>query len=498
MVPIRGEWTPFSDLDEKLEYLRLWGLIPPKSKSLRPFMVVDGYFGIPEPCDVVGYKDKNWAVIKLPDGPHAIFGEYLAEMQPDAMQKLPRGMCLAEILQDYIVLDIETTGFSRTEHEIIEFAAIRYAYGKETARYRTLIQPRNPIPLSITALTGISMNDVADAPPLEEVSGDILRFIGNRPIIGHNGITFDFPFLSSHLNIELDNPKIDTLYMARKAFPLLKSHKLEYLKSALQLDDAPSHRAMNDVCTTNALLWACLAPRRHESAMYKAYLDGKSAPVKKERKSRIKKSAESEEITEASSGQMDLFSMPTVQSVDALDEAQIFDLLKPQLVQVLVSNCVGSDSIKAEPGEKFTSVSYVKPETVDEHGTPIKLRAMQLAFRISARKNKYFFSVRDSYLQYAPEHLRGAAKPERGETGYSSIPFDPTPAGVQIFSAMLCKALDGTIDSVHCDYGCCSRCEACSDALHCVQPIPYIAANCGYRKILKTGKVFYGKNRNID
>ena len=498
MVPIRGEWKPFSNLDEKLEYLRLWGLIPPKSKSLRPFMVVDGYFGAPEPCEVIGYKDKNWAVIELPDGPHAIFGEYLAEMQPDAMQKLPRGMCFTEILQDYIVLDIETTGFSRVENEIIEFAAVRYAYGKETARYQTLIQPRNPIPLSITALTGISMSDVADAPFLEDVSGDILSFIGNRPIVGHNGVSFDFPFLSAQLNIELDNPKIDTLYMARKAFPLLKTHKLEYLKTALELGDTPSHRAMNDVCITNALLWACLAPRRHESAMYKAYLDGKSAPVKKERKSKVKKAPEAEAIEEAPSAQMDLFSMPPVQPESVMDEAQVFEVLKPYLVQVLETNCVGADSIKAEMGEKFTSVSYVKPETVDEHGTPIKLRAMQLAFRISARKKKYFFSVRDSYLQYAPEHLRDTAKSERGETGYSSSAFEPPINGVQAFAEMLCKALDGTIDSVHCDYACCSRCEECSDALHCVQPIAHIAANCGYRKILKTGRVFYGKNRNVE
>lgn len=48
MVPIKGEWKPFVDTDEQLEYYRLWGLIPEKSKKLRPIMVVDGYFGIPD------------------------------------------------------------------------------------------------------------------------------------------------------------------------------------------------------------------------------------------------------------------------------------------------------------------------------------------------------------------------------------------------------------------------------------------------------------------
>ena len=132
MVPIRSGWTPFTDIEEKLKYLRHWGLIPPKATKERPVMVVDGYFGEPEPCEVVGYKDDNWAVIQMADGCHAIFGDYLAELQPDAGQKLPRGVCFAEVLSDYIVLDIETTGLNRHEHEIIEFAAIRYAYGKET------------------------------------------------------------------------------------------------------------------------------------------------------------------------------------------------------------------------------------------------------------------------------------------------------------------------------------------------------------------------------
>ena len=283
MVPIKGEWTPFSNHQEKLKYLRLWGLISPKATKERPIMVVDGYFGAPEPCEVVGYKDDYWAVIQMADGYHAIFGDYLAELQPQAMQKLPRGVCFAEILSNYIVLDIETTGFNRHEHEIIEFAAIRYAYGKETARYHSLINPGFPIPAGITKLTGITDSDVADAPGWDEVSGDILEFLGNTPLCGHNATTFDFPFLSEKFGAELPNTKLDTLYMARKAFPYMPNCKLDYLKTVLNLSSGKSHRADSDAEATNALLWACLAPRRHESAMYKAYLDDKMGHTTKRR-----------------------------------------------------------------------------------------------------------------------------------------------------------------------------------------------------------------------
>lgn len=46
-------------------------------------------------------------------------------------------------------------------------------------------------------------------------------------------------------------------------------------------------------------------------------------------------------------------------------------------------------------------------------------------------------------------------------------------------------------------FGCCSRYEACSDAKHCTHPDIMIASRCAYRKNLHSGKIFYGKNRNI-
>ena len=286
MVPIQGEWTRFANYREKLKYMRLWDLIPPRATTDRPLMVVDGYFGYPQPCELVGYKDEYWAVIEMDDGYHAIFGDYLAEMQPQAHQRLPNGLCFAEVLNDYIVLDIETTGLSNKSDEIIEFAAIRYTCGDELKRFHTLIKPSKPIPAKITKLTGIADEDVADAPAWDDVRDDILHFLGERPIIGHNLASFDAPFLSAKLGVELVNPKIDTLYMARKVYSRLPNHKLAYLKDVLHLGDNGSHRADSDVETTNALLWACLAPRRHEYDEMNAALDHSmaSAPGERARK----------------------------------------------------------------------------------------------------------------------------------------------------------------------------------------------------------------------
>lgn len=273
MIPVKGEWTPFTDIQDKLVHFRLWGLIPPKSTKLRPIMVTDGYFGVPEPCDVVGYQTDNWAVIELADGFYAIHGDYLAELQPVACQRLPFGVCFAEVLSDYVVIDIETTGFDHRHDRIIEIAAVTYKYGSKVSEFHSLVNPGMLLPPDIISMTGIAQEQVDSAPFLDSIESEFYNFIGNRPIVGHNAASFDVPFLSAQMSVPIGNPVIDTLPMAKSVFSLLPRHKLEYLKNVLLLSDGGSHRALADVETTNALLWACLAPRKYESLVYRAYLE---------------------------------------------------------------------------------------------------------------------------------------------------------------------------------------------------------------------------------
>ena len=288
MVPIKGDWTPFADFEDQLDHYRKWGLVSEKAKQLRPVMVTDGYFGIPEPCKVVGYQTDTWAVIELSNGYHAIYGEYLAELQPDAYQKLPRGTCFTECLSEYIVVDIETTGFDFQNDRIIEVAAIKYKYGKKSSEFHSLVNPGRAIPEDITSLTGIAQSDVDSAPYIDDIAHEFLCFIADFPIVGHNALTFDIPFLSAQMKTEFTNVVIDTLPMARKVFDILPRHKLEYLNEVLQLQGSVSHRALHDVEATNALMWACMAPRRYETKVWRARLDNLTCkPATQQRKKAV-------------------------------------------------------------------------------------------------------------------------------------------------------------------------------------------------------------------
>lgn len=180
----------------------------------------------------------------------------------------------SRIMAHYIVLDIETTGFSKDVDKIIEIAAIHYVFGIESDRFHTFVNPQIPIPKHITKLTGIHQSDVDPAPILDEISDDFRSFIKDYPLVGHNIINFDLPFITSHMDINTSRVVIDTLDMARIAFPMLPSHKLSNLNYWFDLDNNRSHRAAADAAATNALLWACLYPDNYATLYRKAMREG--------------------------------------------------------------------------------------------------------------------------------------------------------------------------------------------------------------------------------
>ena len=70
--------------------------------------------------------------------------------------KREKGKLTREWLDNYVVIDIETTGLTPLYDEIIEFAAIKIENDSIVDSYSTLIKPSQPISSFITSLTGIT------------------------------------------------------------------------------------------------------------------------------------------------------------------------------------------------------------------------------------------------------------------------------------------------------------------------------------------------------
>ncbi|MSR77112.1 MAG: 3'-5' exonuclease [Candidatus Omnitrophica bacterium] len=100
-----------------------------------------------------------------------------------------------KIKNDLVALDIETTGVWVEKDKIIELALIKYHPNGEKETFHRRINPGMLIPEVVTKLTGISDQDVKDAPYFKEVTRGILDFIGDADLAGFNIERFDLPLL---------------------------------------------------------------------------------------------------------------------------------------------------------------------------------------------------------------------------------------------------------------------------------------------------------------
>ena len=115
----------------------------------------------------------------------------------------------------YIVVDIETTGFSPKWEEITEIGAMKVVGGKIACQMQSLIKIKKRVPPEVTILTGITDEMLAaDGKPLRDVMMELLAFIEDLPIVAHNS-RFDLSFINAALERlqkpKLTNKVIDTL-----------------------------------------------------------------------------------------------------------------------------------------------------------------------------------------------------------------------------------------------------------------------------------------------
>ena len=106
-----------------------------------------------------------------------------------------------------ILLDFETTGLIEPEGNaleaqphIIEVFILRVDdSGTEQARFHSFIKPPKPLPEIITKLTGITDQDLIDAPTFPTVYRSIVEiFMGAHTMVAHN-LSFDLAMLVNEL-----------------------------------------------------------------------------------------------------------------------------------------------------------------------------------------------------------------------------------------------------------------------------------------------------------
>lgn len=159
---------------------------------------------------------------------------------------------------DYAVVDVETTGGSYGRgHRVTEIAVVPVSDGRIGEPWHTLVHPGRSIPPRVQALTGITNEMVAGAPPFDGVADDVRRVLDGRIFVAHN-VSFDWGFVRSELLAARgdapDPVRICTVRMGRKLVPELRSHALDAITRHFQISIHARHRAHGDALATARLL----------------------------------------------------------------------------------------------------------------------------------------------------------------------------------------------------------------------------------------------------
>ncbi|KVK95206.1 PolC-type DNA polymerase III [Burkholderia territorii] len=153
-------------------------------------------------------------------------------------------------MQTVAVLDFETTGLSPNMGDrATEIAVILLRDGEIVDRYQSLMNAGRRIPSDVVALTGITNEMIASAPPVSKVMKEAAAFVGSHPVVAHNA-GFDKRFWQAELGMlgmAADHAFACTMLVARRIYPHAQSHRLSSLADMLRLPKAGrAHRAMVD------------------------------------------------------------------------------------------------------------------------------------------------------------------------------------------------------------------------------------------------------------
>ena len=154
---------------------------------------------------------------------------------------------------DYVAIDIETTGLGRSAR-IIELGAVRMRHGRKVASFSQLVNPQIPIPAKVTQITGITDRDVKGKPTIDKALPKFYAFCGQDTWIGHNIRRFDLPVIAREAErVGAGMPDVsfyDTLEISQTLLPQLEHHRLKDLIRYFSIAKNERHRAADDAAQT--------------------------------------------------------------------------------------------------------------------------------------------------------------------------------------------------------------------------------------------------------
>lgn len=162
----------------------------------------------------------------------------------------------------------------------------------------------------------------------------------------------------------------------------------------------------------------------------------------------------------------------------ATQEIAIYNSLLTDIHSIVKQKNVRPEDVANRIGKSYCSIMFRK----------------LLIFRIKVRNRQHYISVPSALKDVIGADY--ATKTAKSEPNFLRIEIDAE--NITAITPLVRDLVRAVIDRYPKEFDCCSRYLECSDAKYCIQPNPDIALGCGYKRILESGTIFYGKNRNVD
>ncbi len=168
---------------------------------------------------------------------------------------------LALLLDDFVSIDLETTGLDATRDAAVAVAVVPFRGGEPIGGYETLVNPGRPIPAVSTRIHGITDEMVKAAPRLGDVLDEIEALFGVHAVVGH-GVAFDLAILErarqAHHRPPLANTALCTMRLAAALHPGSVDVTLEAVAARLRVPVVGRHTARGDALVAGALMLGLL------------------------------------------------------------------------------------------------------------------------------------------------------------------------------------------------------------------------------------------------
>lgn len=476
-------FTIFSSEEDNLDYLKRYNFLT-KTKKTVPTFFINLHDDEILKCSIIGYETNydtfSVTVIDYGDGPYFIHSDYLKDklVSTKKTAKRLKGDLLLEIIpSSYIVFDLETTDLNIYKAEIIEISAIKIINGEVLETFSELIKPTKPIPKRITKITGITDLDVYSARSVNDVLKDFLNFIGDHILVGYNIHSYDtnilYDAVTKLYNRNLDNDYIDVYHFARKHIDkeeaLIPNYKLTTICDFFNIDSSNAHRALSDCYMCDACYQSIIMH----------YTNTPNTPQTKQ-----------------------LVTVETINEVtDNFEECLVNLLLDIINEKELPSNSIyllSNVSTKGVLAGVTTSKSIIIYEPPYPY-IPSKVLDQNVSVLNISQDDEYIYlSISTRHIDSIPIPSTATLKPTKSQKySFRIVIFNQGDRVIYDFikSHILYRLKTYQSSS---SFGCCSKFNACSDALKCVHENKLYSTGCQYRTHLDNGAIFYGKNKNVN